>query len=159
METSSELNSPSEKSFLMLKAFLESRAAIAKAILLLDPDVEIGIVIGDSVECALLVQNGRPVLEHRAARSPDLVFSIQPETVELLSERTKDDLGEIAVNVMKEMVAGHLAVRVEANVLDLLRRGYTRVVRDAGPVVGEFIARHGLANVSDIVSTFKKMRP
>ncbi len=151
--------SPSETSFLTLKNFFETRASVEKALRLLEADVEIGIVIGESIECALTVREGKPHLERRAARSPDVVFSLRPETVELLNERTKDDIGDIGVNILKEMVAGNLSVRVEANVLDLLRRGYLRVVNSGGPVVTGFLARHGLNNVSNIMSTIKKMRP
>ena len=115
-------------------------------------------MIGDSIECALTLAEGKPHLERRSARSPDVVFSIRPETVDLLSERTKDDIGDIGVNVLKEMVAGNVSVRVEANVLDLLRRGYLRLVNVAGPAVTEFVGRHGMSNVSDIVNTIKKMR-
>lgn len=157
--TSHEANNPAEKSFLTLKSFLESRSSVEKALRLLDPTVEIGIVIGDSIDCALMVRDGKPQLERRAAVTPDLVFSIRPETVELLNERTKDDAGDIAVNILKEMVAGNLSMRVEANVLDLLRRGYLRLVNHGGPAVSDFISKHGLANVSDIMSAIKKMRP
>jgi hypothetical protein len=125
---------------------------------LLESGVEIGVVIGDSIDCALTIRDGKPQLERRPARSPDLTFSVRPETVELLNDKTKDDLGDIAVNIMKEMLAGNVSMRVEANVLDLLRRGYLRVATSGGPAVQAFIARHGLASVSDIMSAIKKMR-
>jgi hypothetical protein len=159
METAmSVANDPAEKSFRTLKNFFETRAAVAKALSLLDPDVEIGVVIGDSVDCALTIRDGKPQLERRAAREPDVVFSIQPETVELLNDHTRDDMGDIGVNVLKEMLAGQISVRVEANLLDLLRRGYLRVAASGGPAVNAFLARHGLTNVSTIMNTIKKMR-
>jgi hypothetical protein len=126
---------------------------------LLESGVEIGIVIGDSIDCALIIRDGKPQLERRPARSPDVTFSIRPETVELLNDRTQDDLGDIGVNILKEMLAGNVSMRVEANVLDLLRRGYLRVAAAGGPAVHSFLARHGLANVSEIMNTIKKMRP
>lgn len=123
METAiSQSNDPAEKSFLTLKSFFETRAAVAQALKRLENGVEIGVVIGDSVECALTIQDGKPRLERRPAHAPDVTFSILPETVELLSERTNDDLGDIGMNILKEMLAGHASMRVEANVLDLLRR-------------------------------------
>ena len=153
-----EAQNPAEKSFQTLKNFLETRSSVEKALRLLDSTVEIGIVIGDSIDCALTLTDGKPQLERRAARSPDLIFSIRPETVDILSDKTKDDIGDIGVNILKEMVAGNLSVRVEANVLDLLRRGYLRLVSVAGPAVTEFTSRHGISSVSDIVNTIKKMR-
>ncbi len=153
-----QIKDPSEKSFLMLKNFFETRSAVSKALGLLESGVEIGVVIGDSIDCALTIRDRSPQLERRAARSPDVVVSIRPETVELLSERTKDDISEIAVNILKEMLAGNVSVRVEANVLDLFRRGYLRVASSGGPAVTAFLARHGLDNVSSIMNTIKKMR-
>ena len=158
METNEQTKDPAEKSFLTLKNFFESRASVAQALRLLESGVEIGVVIGDSIDCALAVRDGKPQLERRPARSPDVTFSIRPETVELLSERTQDDLGDIGVNLMKEMLAGNVSMRVDANVLDLLRRGYLRVATAGGPAVYAFLDRHGLTNVSGIVSTIKKMR-
>jgi hypothetical protein len=152
-------NDPAEKSFLTLKNFFETRAAVAKALGLLESGVEIGVVIGESIECALSIRDGKPQLERRPARSPDIVFSIRPETVELLNDRTRDDISDIAVNILKEMLAGDISVRVEANVLDLLRRGYLRVAALGGPTVSAFLARHGMTNVSNIMNTIKKMRP
>jgi hypothetical protein len=158
-EAKVQIKDPAEKSFLTLKNFFETRTAVAKVLVLLESGVEIGIVIGDSIDCALTVRDGSPQLERRAARQPDVVFSIRPETVELLSERTKDEISDIAVNILKEMLAGDVSVRVEANVLDLLRRGYLRVATSGGPAVSAFLARHGLDNVSNIMNTIKKMRP
>lgn len=153
-----QTNDPAETSFLHLKNFIETRAAVAQALRLLETGVEIGVVIGDSIDCTLFIRDGKPQLERRAARSPDVVFSMRPETVEVLSERTTDDIGEIGVTIMKEMLAGQLSVRVEANVLDLLRRGYLRVAAAGGPAVHAFLARHGVTNVSGIMNTIKKMR-
>jgi len=152
------MTSPAETSFLTLKNFFETRTAVAGALKFLDPGVEIAVVIGDSVDCALMIRDGKPLLERRAAVNPDVVFSVRPETVELLNEKTKDDIGDIGVNILKEMVAGHISVRLEANVLDLLRRGYLRVVQAGGPAMSEFLSQHGVGGVSSIVNTFKKMR-
>ena len=158
METQESPYDPAEKSFLTLKNFFETRAAVAQALRLLESGVEIGVVIGDSIDCALTSREGKPQLERRPARSPDVTFAIRPETVELLSERTQDELGDIGVNILKEMLAGNVSMRVEANVLDLLRRGYLRVAAAGGPAVSSFLVRHGLTNVSEIVNTIKKMR-
>ena len=60
------MSDPAETSFLTLKNFFETRSSVEKALHLLENDVEIGIVIGESIECALTVRDGKPQLERRA---------------------------------------------------------------------------------------------
>jgi hypothetical protein len=160
METAiSQTNDPAEHSFLTLKSFIETRAAVMQALKHLENGVEIGIVIGNSVECTLMIQDERPRLERRPARGPDVTFSILPETVELLSERTNDDLADIGANLLKEMLAGNVSMRVETNVLDLLRRGYLRVAAAGSTAINALLERHNLTGVSEIMTTIKRMRP
>lgn len=121
-----------ENSFQTLKLFFETRRAPEQALRYLNPAVEIGILIGDSVECALFTQNGKPKLEARPAQNADFIFSIKPETVVVLAERTRDEIGDIAGNVLKEMLAGNVSLRLISSPLKLLKNGYLEMIRLAG---------------------------
>lgn len=118
-----------EQSFQTLKHFFETRVAADQALRYLNPAAEIGIVIGDSIECALSYRNGKPHLEDRAAENPDFSFSIRPETVVVLNDRTKDDIADIAANVLKEMVAGNIGMKMIASPLTILKHGYLEIIR------------------------------
>lgn len=121
-----------EQSFQTLQHFFETRRAADQALRYLNPAVEIGIVIGDTVECALFYRNGKPQLEERAAQNPDFVFSVRPETVVVLNERTKDEITDIAANVLKEMLAGNISMRLVSSPLKLLKNGYLEMIRLTG---------------------------
>jgi hypothetical protein len=147
-----------EESFLTLKNFFETRQAAKQALSVIDESAEIGIVIGETVECALFQREGQPVVERRTPRKPDIVFSISPETVAVLNDRTKDEIGDIGVNVMKEMLAGNIRAKITGNLFNMLRRGYLEMLKEGGAPIAEFLSRHGITQVNKIISTIKQMR-
>lgn len=147
-----------EESFLTLKNFFETRQAAKQALSVIDESAEIGIVIGETVECALIQRDGKPVVERRAAVKPDVVFSIKPESVVVLNDRTKDEIGDIGVNVMKELLAGNISLKITGNLFNLLRRGYIDMIKEGGAPVLAYLSQHGMSGVTKIMSAIKQMR-
>lgn len=137
-----------EQSFQTLKQFFETKRAPELALRYLNPAVEIGITIGDSVECALFYRNGKPKLEERPAQNPDFIFAIRPETVVVLAEKSRDEITDIAANILKEMLAGNVSIRVVSGPLKLMKNGYLEMVRLAGPNL----------SVQKILSTLKSLK-
>ena len=120
--------------------------------------VEIGILIGGTIECALFRRGLSPVVESRPAFNPDVVFHIRPESVEILSHRTKDEIGDIGVNILKEVLAGNIQIKVPGRFLNLISRGYLDTIKQGDAPVAAFLAQHGMASVSKIISIIKKMK-
>lgn len=147
-----------DESFLTLKTFFETRNAARQALGALDESVEIGIVIGEMVDCALFRRGSDPVVERRAARNPDVVFHIKPESVIVLNDRTKDEIGDIGINILKEVLAGNIRVSIPGSILNLARRGYVEMISRGGPPVAAFLARHGISSVPKIVNAIKRMK-
>ena len=145
-------------SFEALKSFFETRQAAKQALSSIREGVEIGIVIGGTVDCALFRQGDHPVVEQRTALNPDVIFNIRPESVEVLSSKTKDEIGDIGVNVLKEILAGNIQIKVPGRFLNLLSRGYLDMLKEGGAPVMGFLARHGLASISKITSAIKRMK-
>lgn len=147
-----------QDSFQTLKSFFESREAARQAMAAIKENVEIGIVIGGSVDCALFRRGDQPVVEQRPARNPDVIFHIIPESVEILSSKTKDQIGDIGVGVLKEILSGNIRVEVPGRLWNLMSNGYLDMIKKGGAPVTAFLARHGFSNVSKIFSTIKKLR-
>ena len=57
-----------------LKNYFETRSAMKWALGLLKPGVEIGLVIGSQIDCAIFYKDGAPVVERREAKDPNFVF-------------------------------------------------------------------------------------
>lgn len=148
----------SDQSFQTLKDFFETRRAARQALLAIKEGVEIGIVIGDVVECALFRRGDSPVVEQRPAVSPDVIFHILPESVILLNERTKDEVADIGINILKEVLAGHIRIKVPGRLFNLINRGYLNMITQGGTPVATFLAQHGLAGVAKITSAIRKMK-
>jgi hypothetical protein len=147
-----------DHAFQTLKSFFETRNAARQALGSLKEGVEIGVVIGGSVECALFRQGESPVVENRPAHKPDVVFQIRPESVYVLSQSTKDEIGDVGVAVLKEVLAGNIKIQVPGGIFNLMSRGYLDIIRKGGAPVAAFLARHGFSSVSKIISAIKRMR-
>lgn len=147
-----------EDSFQTLKNFFETRNASRQAMRTIKEGVEIGIVIGDLVDCALFRQGDQPVVEQRPAREPDVIFHIRPESVEVLNTRTKDEIGDIGVNILKEVLAGNISIKVPGRFMNLLSRGYLDMIKQGGAPVMSFLAHHGLASVAKITAAIRRMK-
>jgi hypothetical protein len=147
-----------EDAFQTLKTFFESRQAAKQAMSVVQEGAEIGIVIGGIVECALFRQEDQTVVERRPANNPDLVFHIRPESIYILSGRTKDEIGDIGVNVLKEILAGNISVKIPGRLMNLVTRGYLDMLRKGGAPVTAFLTRHGFTGISKILGTIKQMK-
>jgi hypothetical protein len=144
--------------FETLKRFFENRHAAKQAMSAIHEGVEIGIVVGGSLECALFRRGEDAVIEQRPARQPDVIFHIRPETVYVLATQTKDEIGETGVNVLKEILTGNIQIKVPGRFLNIVSRGYLDMIRKGGAPVSSFLARNGFAGVSKIIGTIKKMK-
>lgn len=147
-----------DESFLTLKTFFESRKAAQQSLLAIKEGVEIGLIIGGSIECVLFRRGRMPVVEKRAALNPDVVFHILPESVLTLSSITSDEIGDIGVNVLKEVLAGHIQIKIPGRLWNLLNRGYIDMIRSGGAPVMSFLAQNGFASITKILSKIKQMR-
>lgn len=145
-------------SFDKLKSFLESRKASATAMRHMKKGVEIGIVIGHQLECAYFQQDGKPVLEKRPANSPDVIFHIKPESVDILCSLTTDDVGELGVAVLKEYLSGGVRIKAPGSIWNITMNGYLGIIKEGGVTFTKFLATHGLSNITKIVSVIKDLK-
>lgn len=146
-----------EEAFQTLKSFFETRQSARQAMGAIKEGIEISVVIGGTVDCALFRQGHQPVVEARAARNPDVVFQIRPESVYVLNQ-TKDEIGDVGVNILKEVLAGNISVKVPGKFLNIISRGYLDMIRQGGAPVAGYLARHGFGSVPKIISTIKQMK-
>lgn len=147
-----------QEAFDKLKDYFENRPAARQVVSCLKPGVEIGINIGEMVDCALLNKNGLAVMEQRPAENADFLFNIRPESVYVLSSQPSDDIPDIAIAIFKEMLAGNISARFLSNFGALLNNGYLDILKLGGSRVMGFLAMHGMVGVSNIMNTIKKMR-
>lgn len=147
-----------QDAFQTLKSFFETRQAARQALGSIREGVEIGVVIGQTVDCALFRQGAQPVVEQRAAQNPDVIFHIKPETVYVLSQQTKDEIADVGVNIFKEILAGNIQIRVPGRFTNILSNGYIDILRKGGAPVTAFLARNGLGSVPKILSAIKQMK-
>ncbi|MGE3973640.1 MAG: hypothetical protein AB7F59_03850 [Bdellovibrionales bacterium] len=149
---------PAPTTFEKLKAFLESKPASQKSVKHLKKNVEVGVVIGNQIECAYFHRDGQPVLEERPAQKPDVIFYLKPETVEILCQHPGEDVGEFGIAVLKEYMAGGVRIKVPGSVLSITMNGYLGIVKEGGATFMKFLAMHGVSSLSKIASIVKNLK-
>lgn len=147
-----------EHAFETLKAFFTTRQAARQALAAIDDGVEISVVIDHSVECAVFREGDQPMVERRAARLPDVVFHIRPETVYVLADRTKDEISDIGVNIFKEILAGNIQVKVPGRLFNIVRHGYLDMLKQGGAPLTAMLSRYGMATVPKIVNVISRLK-
>lgn len=150
-----------DDAYLLLSLFFNERKAPKAALAPLREGVEIGIEIGTrlhpQVQCSVFRQGVEIRVESRRAQNPDFIFSLSPETVSVLAEQTKDEIGEIGLAIFKEMMTGSVSVRMPGGLLSVFRNGYLEVVATGGPQVAAFLAQTGLSSPVRIVDFLKRL--
>lgn len=154
----STTDSSSSASFEILKSFFTERLAPAKALSHLREKVEIGIVLGGVVECALFRVGDKLHVESRRAENPDFIFRLSPETVAVLAKETPDDVAAIGLAVINQMLTGGIQVSMPGGWISVLRGGYLDIVKSGGAPVAKKLTQMGLASPTGILDLFKSLR-
>lgn len=144
--------------FEKLKLFLETKPASQKAIRHLKKGVEIGVVIGNQIECTYFQRQGSPCLEQRPAQSPDVIFYIKPESVDILAKEKGEDVGELGIAILKEYLSAGIRIKAPGSLFALTTHGYLGMIKEGGVTFTKFLAQHGVTNLSKIMSAIKNLK-
>lgn len=148
-----------ESSFQQLNALIEGKSVVFnKALSRLYSGAEIRILLEGQHECALTFSGQKTVVENRPARSPDVEFSVYPDAIRSLSSASGDDFARFGIEVVKQIIAGSIHVRVCGSLLRVMTGGYLGIIKEAGPDFMGFLAGHGLKNISKVVSLIKNLK-
>lgn len=142
------------------KTFLEEKPASYKLMSYLDSKVEIGIFIGNTIECSYFKQEGQPRLELRSAHKPDVEFRFTPEAIDSLLKSKGDDLGDLVSDVAKLYLAGGVKVSLTASIPQLIFRGYVRVLKESHAKLLAILKDRGLDNlkIPSIIQRIKSLK-
>ena len=146
-----------DDAFLLLKNFFTERETPRLALANLRENLEVGVVIGDMVPCAIFRQGTAVIVEKRPALKPDFIFKLEPQTVTILAE-TDDDIAEIGLAILKEILAGDVHLEMPGGLMSVLRGGYIDVITSGGAPVMKMLAQSGLTSPAKIVGFFRKLR-
>ena len=109
----------------------------------------------------LELAGGRTRLRSGAAADPDFVFRFSPAAIERLAAG-RGGIGEFAVTLFDSMIEDDPALRIDLRIAAsfprLARRGYLRLLLDAGPAVVRFGASHGIRTLPALRSFVSRLR-
>ncbi|MCB0340883.1 MAG: hypothetical protein H6626_10660 [Pseudobdellovibrionaceae bacterium] len=144
--------------FTQLKKFLESKPASTHAISKLSAGEEIQLIVDDHLNLALFNKAGQPLLEQRLANKPNVEFKLSTEAVRTLLAQPGDNMADFGIAVVKQIVEGEVKIRICGSVLAVLRKGYLKIILEAGPDFTKYLASRGLKGAGKITSLIKGLK-
>lgn len=146
-----------ESYYIKVRDFLEQKEISKKVIDHLSNNVEIAIHI-EKLECAYFKENKNPKFEKRKAKNPDMIFSLSPEAIDILSKYEGNSVGEFGVEVLKQYLAGGVKISVVGPVMNILTRGYLGIAKEGGKEFARFLASHGVTGLSKWTALIQKLK-
>lgn len=146
-----------EMYFEKIKEFLEEKPASQKLMGYLSSGAEIGISIGNNLECSYFKQGNAVTFESQAPKKPDVVFHFTPEAAETLLKTEANDLASLVSDVAKLYLAGAVKIHLPGALPVLLFRGYVQILKASRGQLLELLKDHGLGNLK-ILSIIQKLK-
>jgi hypothetical protein len=147
-----------QQAFEKLKDFFENRLVCKQAADPLRKNVEIGIIINERTPCVFFKNGDAPKFEMREAKSPDVVFYINPDAVEALVNQETNDIGELGIVIAKQYLVKTIRIKVKGSMINLLTNGYLGVIKAGGLSFGRFLANHGISGLGRIKDVIQNLR-
>ncbi len=144
--------------FEKLKNYFETRSAARWALGLLKPGVEIGLVIGNQIDCAIFNKDSGPCVEKREAQNPSFVFHVKPESIETLANSKSDDISEVGINIFTEIISGNIRVEIKSGLKEILNGGYFEVLKSGGQKLSSFLTTQGAMSMMKLIAFIDKMK-
>lgn len=146
------------ESFELIKKFVEEKPACSKALKYLKEGVEISVNIENHTPCSLFMDGGQPRLEQREAKEPDVEFVLFPEAIRRLSGHPGNQMSSLGVEIIREIVAGHIKVHTIRGVTPILTQGYLKIIAAAGPDFAKCLAGYGLNSITQMALLIKHLK-
>ncbi len=144
--------------FELLKDFLVEKPISKQALSRLKPGIEISILLAGEQECAYYIMNNQVQVEPRKANNPDVRFEISETGLRHLLRNDGTSLGLFGVEVLRQIVAGEVKVKVVGKVFHVLKNGYLKLIKDAGPEFAQFLTKHGVSSLSKLPKIIKSLK-
>jgi hypothetical protein len=83
---------------------------------------------------------------------------VSPEAIAVLKNQPVEDLAAFGIEVVKQIIAEKIKVRVCGSVWNVMTKGYLGVIQAAGPEFLKFLASQGLTGISKIMALIKTLK-
>ncbi len=147
-----------EEAFQITHNFFTSKPACKDSLRHLKKGHEIRLFLDDRVECSLFFEAGQVVLEQRPSPKADVEFRLSPEAIRILDNLPGDSVAQLGINIIKEVIAGNVKIRVCGSLLRVLSGGYLAIITSGGPEFMTYLASHGLTNIGKITQLIRSLK-
>jgi hypothetical protein len=147
-----------DNSFELLKNYLENKPASVKAVEHLSHKFLISIVLDGSQNTSFSKMAKKPCLDLTKAKDPDVEFLVSKKALDLILQNPGVDVGELGVDVVRQVLKGEIKIRLTGSVLGLFSKGYIKLIGNAGPAFTSELSKHGFKSIGKLKSVFEKLR-
>ncbi len=130
---------PSRDPFSIVHLFFTTNPIPKEALRHLKPGHEIRLLLDEREECALFYQQDQVFFEKRKVPTADVEFTVGPEAIRQLAHYTDESVGQFGITTIKEILLGHVQIRVCGSVMRILTGGYLKIIASGGPELLNFL--------------------
>lgn len=116
------------ESLAIVRRFFVEKSAPRQALCHLRPGHEMRLILEGRDECALFYDNGQVKVERRLTHQPEVEFIVGSETIRLMTEHPGDKVSQLGIDIVKEILIGHVQLRVCGSMTRLLTGGYLGII-------------------------------
>lgn len=146
-----------EQTFQSLKAYVETDPVLSKAFGPIHVGTEIGLTLGQSMQCAIKRSAEGLILENRPADKPDIVVWLKPESVFVLKNQKIDAVPDLAIALFKEFLAGHLQVKLRTQAFALNQKGYMQALKEGGAKLKDVAQNYSMTGIAKTYEWIQKI--
>lgn len=149
---------PSRDPFSIVHLFFTTNTIPKEALRHLKPGHEIRLLLDEREECALFYQQDQVFFEKRKVPTADVEFTVGPEAIRQLAHYTDESVGQFGITTIKEILLGHVQIRVCGSVMRILTGGYLKIIASGGPELLNFLTLYGLNSLSKISQLIRSLK-
>ena len=146
------------ESLAIVRRFFVEKSAPSQALCHLRPGHEMRLLLEGREECALFYDDGQVKVEKRIAHRPEIEFIIGSEAIRLMTEHPGDKVSQLGIDIIKEILVGHVQLRVCGSMTRLLTGGYLGIISSGGPEFIAYLKSRGIQGISKIIQTIRSFK-
>ncbi|MBK7845154.1 MAG: hypothetical protein IPJ71_15965 [Bdellovibrionales bacterium] len=149
---------PSSDPFSIVHLFFTTNPTPKEALRHLKAGHEIRLLLDGREECALFYQQDQVFFEKRKVPTADVEFTVGPEAIRQLANYLGGGVGQLGITVIKEILLGHVQIRVCGSVVRILTGGYLKIIASGGPELLNFLTQYGLNTLPKIARFIRSLK-
>jgi hypothetical protein len=137
--------------------YLQTEKSCAEALLCLKPNAEIEIIVG-STHISVRPNEDQVQVNVAKAQAPDFVFTATPSAIEVLITEKGLSPTQLAIKLIKEILANEVKVAMPISLLMVPRKGYLNLIKLGGLELFNELRKYNIHSIPQILDALRRLK-